>query len=48
MWQDLQDAIIYVTGAGLAWELAGVIAGGIILAIMRIVSDFLRVVMRWD
>lgn len=48
MWQDLQDSVIYVAGTGIVWELAMVIAGGISLAMMRIVSEFVRTVMRWD
>lgn len=48
MWQDLQDSIVYVAGAGIAWELAFAIAGALCMAIMRIANDFIRVVMRWE
>ena len=48
IWQDLQDSVIYVAGSGIAWMLAALIAGAIVLAVMRIISAFVRLVMRWD
>ncbi len=48
MWTDLQDSVIYVAGDAIAWLLAAVIAGAFALAVMRIVSDMVRTVMRWD